>query len=122
MKVLVLGNYLIAERLIIALSVDDIEVDVPQMEIPMALEGIKAQQYDLVIIDSLNENAKKVCDFFYDLDCTPVSLILSEKLEDWKTLASFKVDGFLAKEASDRELRTRIKATCRRNQMARSKA
>jgi DNA-binding response OmpR family regulator len=122
MKVLVLGNDLIVERLNNALGVDDIQVETPVTDLSFGLESVKAEQYDLVIVDSLNDNVEQVCNFFYSLDCTPVSLMISEKLEDWKCVANFRVDGFLSKEASDRELRTRVKATCRRNQKTRLRA
>ncbi len=113
MKVLVLGNDLLAQRLSSTLGVDGIEVD-RLADFPLALDLIQRHQFDLVVVDHQIEDVDVICNNIYRLASTPVVLILQENTADWRMMSNFKVDGFLPKEASDRELRARVKAACYR--------
>jgi DNA-binding response OmpR family regulator len=113
MRVLVLGNDILAQRLSSTLGVDGIEV-AHLVELPLALDLIRQDKFDLVVVDNLIENVDIICNCIYGLACTPVVLILEENTADWRMVSYLKVDGFLLKETSDSELRARVKAACHR--------
>jgi DNA-binding response OmpR family regulator len=119
MNVLIFGNPLLVGRFKIALAVDEVKVYTPHENVADTLDNIIAKRYNLVIIDSRYPDALKLCDIVFSLDCIPVDLVISEKTADWSALCEVNVDGFLTREASDAELRTRINATCRRDQLVR---
>jgi DNA-binding response OmpR family regulator len=110
MKVLVIGNDLMVQRLKTALSLGDIEVYCPAVDIPLAPDFIHSNQFDLVIIDNQLSNAEAICNYVYDLVVAPVLLMISERNVNWKTIINFKVDGFLTREASNTELLARVEA------------
>jgi DNA-binding response OmpR family regulator len=120
MKVLILAKVHVVQRFSTALAADGIDVESLICDSFLAFESIESQQYDLVIVDSLFENLKLVCDLICDIDCAPLCLILNEKMDDWKLISGLKVDGFLTKEAGTTELRARIKAACRRKKAVNS--
>jgi len=120
MKILVIRDGLPDQRLTAALKTEGITVDTVN-ELRLALESVQTKHYDLAIIDSLFKNAEQVCDCIFNLTSIPVTLMLSDTVNDWKLLSTFKVKGFLPKEASNNELRSRVKAACRRNQLVKMK-
>lgn len=117
MRVLVLGEDVTVQRLTWALAIDGIEVESLAPVPSLNLESIEWRQYDLVVIDSYNQDVKMVSDYIFDLNHCPVCLILCEKVNDWKMISALKVDCFMMREAGDRELRARVRAICRRQQL-----
>jgi DNA-binding response OmpR family regulator len=113
MKVLFLGNDLLAQRIMTVLTRENIKVTYLK-EPSLAIRHLKKKKCDLVIVDSLLSNVEKICYDICGLCCVPLILMVDESRVSWKTLSNIDTDGFISEDASDNELLVRVNALCRR--------
>ncbi len=109
MKVLFLGSYILAQRIITALKSRENEVSYIT-DIDVAKTQIKQKCFDLVIIDSLIPKVKEVCQGICGLTSVPIVMLVNQLETDWKMISEIHSDGFVTTDASDTEILARIKA------------
>lgn len=113
MNILFIGSHLLAQRVVAALKREDIKVTYLS-EPPSAIDQIKQNKFDLVIVDSLLEKAKETSSEIYDLANVPVILMVDQSKTNWKTISEIDADGFVTEDASNIELLARTMALTRR--------
>jgi DNA-binding response OmpR family regulator len=117
LKVMVLGSTMTVKRLTECVDNAGI-VLVTLTDAPEAVALLKQERFDIIVIDSLLSEAYSAIQSITELGCAPVALLVRENETNWKSLRSWKVDGFVNEEAGKIELVARIKAISRRASMA----
>ena len=82
--------------------------------IPEALAILQQERFDIILIDSLLEEAGNACRCIDKLACAPIALLVRETEANWLKLGGWEVDGFVPEGSGRLELAARIKAISRR--------
>jgi DNA-binding response OmpR family regulator len=112
-KVLFLGNFLLAQRVISALTNKEIEVTY-LTDTSLAIIQIKQKYYDFVIVDSSLEKVEEICYEICGVTKVPVVIMVDEAETSWKAICNIDADGFVTTDASDTEILARVKALYKR--------
>ncbi|MBN1189553.1 MAG: hypothetical protein JXA46_07370 [Dehalococcoidales bacterium] len=78
------------------------------------LSRLQQDQFDAILIDSLQDEAFSACGYLIKNSNLPIALLIREREVNWKKLASWEVDCFISDEATNREMAARIVAVARR--------
>ena len=113
MRLMVLGNETIAQKMTIALAVRGIEV-VSTSDSTQALAQLKEERVDLAAIDASLGEIEMVCNCIAELFDIPLVLIVDESDADWEKLQSPDTDGYISAGASGAEMAARLQAVVRR--------
>jgi DNA-binding response OmpR family regulator len=113
LNVIALGNELKMQRIAACVSHGDINI-LSVSQIPEAKTRLQNGIFDVILVDSLLDEAEAVCRSFYELSKIPVILLIAGSETNWPHFCAFKVDGFLSEDSSNIELIARIKASARR--------
>jgi DNA-binding response OmpR family regulator len=113
LKVMALGNTMTIKRISDCVSNVGIEL-VSLTDTATALARLKQERFDIIVIDSLLNEAYSAVQSISELGCAPVALLTRENDTNWKHLRTWDVDGFVPEEAGNYELVARIKAISRR--------
>jgi DNA-binding response OmpR family regulator len=113
LKVMALGDALTIARLNTCIDTADVDL-IGLSRIPEAIKHIKQEKFDVILIDSLLEEAGTACQSIYEMACVPVALLVRETEANWQKLGFWEVDGFVREESTRSELVARIKAVSRR--------
>jgi DNA-binding response OmpR family regulator len=108
-----LGDALTIARLNTYIDTADIDL-IGLSGIPEAINHIRQERFDVILIDSLLEEAGTACQSIYEMACVPVALLVRETEANWQKLCFWEVDGFVREESTRSELAARIKAVSRR--------
>jgi len=114
MKILFIGNELMAQRLYRAFEKEDINI-ISSRDVPSISESIETNKSDLVIVDSTIAGAEEICHRICNLEFVPVVLMVNEAEISWKTIGNLNIDGFISTDAGDTEILARINAIYRRS-------
>ena len=117
LRVMVLGNTMTIKRIADCVSDTGIML-VPITDSAIALDRLKREKFDIIVVDSLLTEAFSTVQSISQLGCAPVALLTRENDINWKKLRSWEVDGFVPEEAGNFELIARIKAISRRAALA----
>ena len=74
---------------------------------------LEQDNFDLVIIDNLINEAEALCQTISKIVHIPVTLLLQEKPANWRNLQSLTVDGYLPDSGSNIEFTARLRAYLR---------
>jgi len=116
LKILFIGNELMALRLRRTFEKDDIDI-IFNTSIP-SVSKLIADKSNLVIIDSTIPEAENICQRIGKLEIVPVVLMVSEAENSWKIICDLNADGFITTGAGDTEVLARVKAIYRRSERA----
>jgi DNA-binding response OmpR family regulator len=112
-NVLFLGNHLLAQRMLTALSREDIKLTyITDPE--FAILQTKLKSFDLVLVDCSMERIEHICEEICGSAFVPIILVTDEEHMNWKTAGNIDSDGFINADASDAELLARVKALYKR--------
>jgi DNA-binding response OmpR family regulator len=113
LRVMAIGSLMTHLRL--STSLADNNVDLTCLsQTPEAILHLQQERYDIIIIDSLLEEAGYICQCLYSIAKAPIALLVRETEVNWQKLGSWEVDGFLPENSSQVELLARLKAIARR--------
>jgi DNA-binding response OmpR family regulator len=112
-RVMALGNTLTLKRLNACTVNNGVDI-VGLSQTPEAIALLQSERFDVVLIDSLLEEAANACRYICDIACIPIAILVRETEANWQKLCSWEVDGFVPEESSKIELVARIKAISRR--------
>lgn len=87
-------------------------------KISEAIDRVQQERFDIILVDSLTEEAGKACQYMFKIACAPVALLVRENDNDWKKLSNLEVDGFIFERSGSTEMIARIRAISRRRIMA----
>lgn len=113
MRVIVFSSKITVRRLTASLAGKGVEL-VNLSEMGEAITLLKQERFDLVVVDSLVEEADTVCRCIVELGCVPVVLMVDKKRADWGKLQSLGIHGYLLQGANGTELAARLHAIARR--------
>jgi DNA-binding response OmpR family regulator len=116
LKILFIGNELMAQRLRRTFKKEDIDI-ILNTSIPSDPE-LLADKSNLVIIDSTIPEAENICQRVCKLEIVPVVIMVNEAENSWKTICEMNADGFITTGAGDTEVLARVKAIYRRSERA----
>lgn len=74
---------------------------------------LEHDNFDLVIVDNLINEAEALCRIISKIVRIPVTLLLQDKPANWHKLRSVTVDGYLPDSGSSLEFTARLKAYLR---------
>jgi DNA-binding response OmpR family regulator len=99
-------------------NIDNNTVDLIGLtEISEAFSRLHQERFNIILVDSLLEEAGDICQYICKMACAPIALLVKEPEANWKKLGGWEVDGFLTEGSSKAELAARIKAISRRGIM-----
>ena len=107
MRVVVLGDDMMVRRLSASLARQGIEV---VGTVPVLGE----EGFDLVVVDSLEEEAETACRRIKQTRGVPVVLMVRGRQTDWDKLQSLDTDAYIPEGVSGAELAARLRAVVRR--------
>jgi DNA-binding response OmpR family regulator len=113
LNILAFGNQQKLKRIMESVSEEGIKLVIVS-NIQEGLVKSRNGSVDLVLIDSLFENAETFCRDFYEISNIPVILLITGNEANWPNFCFYKVDGFISDDASNIELVARLKAFARR--------
>jgi DNA-binding response OmpR family regulator len=113
LNVIALGNENRMQRIATCVSQNGINI-IAVSKLDEALNKLRNEAYDVILIDSSNEKAEFFCQSLNEVSNIPVILLIAGAEANWPNYCYFKVDGFLSEESSNTELAARIKAFSRR--------
>jgi DNA-binding response OmpR family regulator len=76
---------------------------------------LQQEKYDVILVDSLHEEAFSACRDLVEMTGSPVVLLVNEAEVNWQNLYSWSVDGFLSDKSGETEMVARITALARRS-------
>jgi DNA-binding response OmpR family regulator len=114
LKVMALGKKKVTDRVIQALTGNEIIVD-PCTDIDQAIDILRNQKYDVVLIDGYLSDLESVCYRISWQYATPIALIINGTQADWASLRALDVDGFIPAESSNMEIAAYFNAIARRS-------
>ncbi len=112
-KVLAMGRKNITLRVSNALIDSRIGITV-QNDISDAINLLKKDRFDLVLIDGYLDNLESVCYHITRQYRVPVVLVVNGKEADWNHLKTLDVDGFIPEEGGDAEIMAYFNSITRR--------
>ena len=113
MRIMTIGNKPVIKRLNTALDGSDIELICPS-DLFEAIAMLNQDKFDLVMMDSLTEEAEDILRHINEVGSIPVVLMIERKQQDWKKMQSLNVDGYILQEVNVAELIARLRAVSRR--------
>jgi len=119
MKVIVIGSRATVHRLIVSLAGKDHEV-VSLSKVHEVINLMELEKFNLVVVDSLREEAAAICSYARELDGIPVALMVGQKQPDWAKTQSLGINGYLPREANGAELAARLQSIVRRYSFGRA--
>jgi DNA-binding response OmpR family regulator len=112
-KILAIGSPMMVRRL--SAKIEPEQFEVTGCNNPTEASNLlEHEQFDMVIVDNLADNAEMVCKSAATAGGIPVTLLLQEKPVNWSNLGASSVDGFLTDAGTNAEMIARIKAFMRR--------
>ncbi len=114
MKVAVFGRRMVIQKILDSLGGNGLEVAVAPEEPDIGAVLSQIDYYDMVIVDSLAEEAEATCNRLDDFRDIPLVLVIKGKQVDWRKLQSFDAQGYISEGAGKEEFAARIKAIMRR--------
>lgn len=108
-----LGNIMTIKRLNAWMDADGVDL-VGLSGMSEAISRLQQERFDVILIDSLLEEAANACRCIFEMACAPIALIVREAEANWQKLCSWEVDAFVPEESGRVELLARIKAVSRR--------
>jgi DNA-binding response OmpR family regulator len=115
-KIAAFGNTLSIERLCSSIS-NSAFIITRLTKIPEAIDVLKRENFDVVVIDSLNEEAQLACKSIAEISLIPIALLIKDKETNWDKICYWNVDGYVPEESGNTELIARIKAISRRKSL-----
>jgi len=83
-------------------------------EIQNAVEILKKESFDIIIVDSMMKDVDSICQHICEITCAPIVLLIKGNEANWKNIRSLEVDGFVHEDSGEIELVARLKAISRR--------
>jgi DNA-binding response OmpR family regulator len=112
-KIAALGSTFHIERLCSSISSPAIIITrLPN--VPEALDILKRESFNVVVIDSLHEEAQLACQSISKVSLIPIALLVTDKGTNWDKVYYWNVDGYVSEESGNTEILARIKAISRR--------
>lgn len=124
MKAVVYASEIIASRIRPILIENGVEMiafsgKVGGEKLDYLLENL--DEIELAILDTLEEYADFLCDFFAELGGLPVVLLVDHRVADWEKLCGSKASAFIPYSAGEMELAARLKNVIARTISVRGK-
>ncbi len=113
MKIAVFGREIVIQKIVDCLSGNGNVIRLPD-EADKAAVLHKLDEFNLVIVDGLAEDAEAICHCMNEFRNIPLVLIVRENGTDWRRLTSIDASGYLPEETGRAELAARIKSVIRR--------
>ncbi len=113
MKIAVFGREIIIQRIMDCLSGNGDVTRLPD-EAEKAAVLLKLDEFELVIVDGLAEDAEAICHCMNEFRNIPLVLIVRESGTDWRRLSLINASGYIPEETGRAELAARIKSVIRR--------
>jgi hypothetical protein len=114
LKVIALGTATTLKRLDVYVS-DGEFVLVGFTRMSDVISRLEQEYFDVVLIDSLHDEALNSCRCTVEMNCALVALLVRETEANWQNLGSWEVDGFISDESGKTEMVARITALARRS-------
>lgn len=83
-------------------------------KMPEAIARLQQERFDVILIDSLLEEAGEACHCICEIARTPIALLVKETEANWQKLCGWEVDGFVPEGSGKIELVARMRAISRR--------
>ncbi len=113
LRVMAIANAMTIIRLNTCLDSNSVDL-IGLSKIPEAIARLHQERFDVILIDSLLEEAGETCHCICEMTRAPIALLVKETEANWKKLGGWEVDGFVAEGSSKAELVARMKAISRR--------
>jgi DNA-binding response OmpR family regulator len=114
MKILFIGDILVAQRFQLALAKEDLTI-ISDPNRPLIPGLIEQNKFDMVIVDSLMRGAEEICHRIHNLATVPVVLMVDDAEKSWKSVLTFDADAFITQHDNNLEILARIAAVYRRS-------
>jgi DNA-binding response OmpR family regulator len=115
-KIAAIGDTLSIERLCSSMVGSAIVVT-RLTRIPEAIDILKCESFDVVVIDSLNEEAQLACKSISEISLIPIALLVKDRETNWDKICRWNVDGYVPEESGNIEILARIRAISRRKSL-----
>jgi DNA-binding response OmpR family regulator len=112
-KIAAIGDTLSIERLCSSMAGSAI-IATHLTEIPEAIELLKRESFDVVVVDSLYEEAQLACKSIAEISLIPIALLVKDRETNWDRICRWNVDGYVPEESGHIEMLARIRAISRR--------
>jgi DNA-binding NarL/FixJ family response regulator len=112
-KVLAMGRRNVTLRVSNALIDSRVGITV-QNDISDAINLLKKDRFDLVLMDGYMDNLESVCYHITRQYRVPVVLVVNGKEADWNHLKTLDIEGFIPEEGRDAEILTYFNSIARR--------
>jgi DNA-binding NarL/FixJ family response regulator len=114
-KVLAMGRKNVTLRVSNALIDSRVGITV-QNDISDAINLLKKDRFDLVLMDGCLDNLESVCYHITKQYRVPVVLVVNGKEADWNHLKTLDIDGFIPEEGSNSEILAHFNSIARRKE------
>lgn len=112
MRVMLLGNDALIKKFATSLYRGGIEV-VGVSDSAKIMNMLGQKKFDLVLVDSLIEDARPICCGIREMCGTRVAAVVRGQPPDWKKVGSLETDGYVFEGANPAELAARVRAMMR---------
>jgi len=114
MKVIIFSQQEAAERMVVWLTEQGIEVTVVS-DVPDTMASLQKDcSFDVGIVDDFTNGAVSACHLIKKESDIPLILVVNKQHSDWKKMWLLNADGYLSNDVSDCELQARLGSLLRR--------